>query len=158
MYPPHELPCALTAAAGVALALAACAPATPSQSKALEPEVANLTPLASQLFTGHDQAGAYYSLDAKATFAIDAPGKLRLLDLRSSEPVPGAADMQGETMSVDRVQALWRGGEPAHDIVSLHGRVRARRHACRGLFPGRQHRHQVAVGAQRWRDDLHRNA
>jgi hypothetical protein len=91
--------CAVVLAAGVALALGACAPATPSQSQSLEPEVANLTPLASQLFTGHDQAGAYYSLDAKATFAIDAPGKLRLLDLRSGEPVPGAADMQGETMS-----------------------------------------------------------
>jgi hypothetical protein len=97
--PPAAAGCTVALAAAVALVLAACAPATPSQSQSLEPEVANLSPLASQLFTGHDQAGAYYSLDAKATFAIDAPGKLRLLDVRSGEPIPGAADMQGETMS-----------------------------------------------------------
>ncbi|MBB6104021.1 hypothetical protein F4827_003880 [Paraburkholderia bannensis] len=97
--PPVATRCTVALAAGVALALAACAPATPTQSQSLEPEVANLSPLASQLFTGHNQAGAYYSLDAKATFAIDAPGKLRLLDVRSGEPVAGPADMQGETMS-----------------------------------------------------------
>ena len=73
-----------------------------SEAPRADPEVANLTPLPSLLLIGEDQAGRYYSMVAKATFTIEADGRLRLADQgagQGGEPMAPEADMQDENMS-----------------------------------------------------------
>jgi hypothetical protein len=79
------------------------APAAAAAASAqADPEVANLTPLPSLLLIGEDDAGRYYSMVAKASFAIEADGRLRLIDHgegSAMEPMAPEADMQDENMS-----------------------------------------------------------
>ena len=77
----------------------------PADAPHAEPEVANLTPLPSLLLIGEDAAGRYYSMVAKATFTIEADGRLSLADQgggHGGEPMAPQADMQDQSMSTDR--------------------------------------------------------
>ena len=76
----------------------------PADTPRAEPEVANLTPLPSLLLIGEDTAGRYYSMVAKATFTIEADGRLTLADQgggQGGEPVAPHADMQDQSMSTE---------------------------------------------------------
>ena len=76
----------------------------PADAPHAEPEVANLTPLPSLLLIGEDAAGRYYSMVAKATFTIEADGRLSLADQgggHGGEPMAPQADMQDQSMSTE---------------------------------------------------------
>lgn len=76
----------------------------PADTPRAEPEVANLTPLPSLLLIGEDTAGRYYSMVAKASFTIEADGRLTLADQgggQGGEPVAPHADMQNQSMSTE---------------------------------------------------------